>query len=67
MKKTYVLLFQRTIKVKVDFHVLMTLLSTLTPDLELAVGAVAVAALITYIRLAMFSKAPASADQARSV
>lgn len=51
---------------KVDFHVLMTLISTLATDLELALGSVVVAALITSVRVPMFSKAPTSADQARS-
>ena len=48
------------------FHLLMTLASTLASDLELALCAVAVAALITSVWVPMFSEAPSSADQAMS-
>lgn len=49
---------------KVDSSILTNLVSILTSDLELTVGAVA--ALITSVSVPVFSKAPSSADQARS-
>lgn len=47
------------------FNIPGTLISTLAPAL-LALGAVAVAALITSVRVPMSSKAPSSAEQAGS-
>lgn len=52
---------------KADFRILVALISPLAyKDLGMAMGAAAVAAFITSVRMPMFSKARASAAQARS-